>query len=223
LADNNDKTFDTEVINRLGDFFGEQEQSNPSSDNRNSNVSPDFPLRNLNAIILSIEWEITDQIMTNLIAEVSRLKKIYRNDKIIFPFLQLHGSVGDYIRRKKVTALPGSISLLHSICGGLNRVVTVPEMTEAEKKRTLSEEVNKFKELKKQIIIAKSAVVDKVTPAPSKITRPSPPEKEISHKEPKAKVSPVPTHETIMYALEEIKKVIRAEFKALREELKMKK
>ena len=223
MAGNNDKTFGTEVTNRLGEFFGERQQSDPSSDKSSSSGSQDSPLRNLNAIILSIEWEITDQIMASLVAEISRLKKIYQNDKTIFSFLQLHGSVGDYIRRKKVTALPGSISLLHSICGGLNRVVTVPEMTEAEKKRTLSEEVKKFKELKKQIIIAKSAVADKVTPAPSRITRPSPPEKEISRKEPKTKVGPGSTHETIMYALEEIKNIIRAEFKALREELKMKK
>jgi len=155
LTDNEKDTFRSAVTDRLTDFFDEQNPSETSTNLKNSPDQQDSPLTNLNAILLSIEWEITDEILTGLMAEIERLKDIYQDDKILFSFLQLHGSVGKYINTKKVTAHPDSIKLLHSVYYGLEKVVQTPEMSEAEKKRLLSDEVEKFKALKEQILIAK--------------------------------------------------------------------
>ena len=107
----------------------------------------DSSFTELSAIILSIEWEITDQTMNSLISEINRLKKIHKDNKIVYSFLQLNGSLGNYIRSKKVNSHPDSINLLHSIYRGLEKVATTPEITKAEMKMILSAEVEKFKEL----------------------------------------------------------------------------
>ena len=146
-----------------------------------------------------------------------------------------NGSVGEYIRKKKVTAHPDSIKLLHSVYDALDKVVTSPEMTEAEKKFLLSNEVKKFKKLKKQILLAKKDVSGKTDTEPSERIKPAP-RKEIKPQESDVKDSEQPDRataksaasevstvyypEAFAFALEEIKKIIKAEFAALREELK---
>ena len=215
MADNEKDTFRSAVTERLTDFFGEQDSSETSTNNKNSSGLQDSPLTNLNAILLSIEWEITDEILTGLIAEIERLKDIYQDDKILFSFLQLHGSVGKYINTKKVTAHPESIKLLHSVYHGLEKVVKSPEMSEAEKKRLLSDEVKKFKALKEQILIAKKDTSQKVETEPSEASRPAVRTDKVSPQGSETKI----VSQDLVFVLEEIKKVIKGEFEALKEEL----
>ena len=179
MAKNNKDLFAEEVDKSLGDFFEDEAKSADPLENPKSGDPKESPFTDLNAIVLSIEWEITDQIMTGLIAEINKLKEIYRNDKILYSFLKLQGSVGKYISSKKVTALPDSIKLLHSIYGGLEKVAQSPEMSYAEKKRMLSAEVNKFKALKEQIILANKGVSERMDIKPGEETRPVTPTEEI--------------------------------------------
>jgi len=215
LADNEKDTFRSKVTERLTDFFGEQDSSETSTNNTNSSGLHDSPLTNLNAILLSIEWEITDEILTGLIAEIERLKDIYQDDKILFSFLQLHGSVGKYINTKKVTAHPESIKLLHSVYHGFEKVVESPEMSEAEKKRLLSDEVEKFKALKEQILRTKKEAARKVEAKPSEEPSPAVGTEDVSTQEPETKIA----SQDLVFVLEEIKKIIKAEFKDLKAEL----
>lgn len=169
---------------------------------------------NLNAMVLAIEWEISDESMNSLISEINRLKKIYKDNKIIYSFLQLHGSVSKYIRSKKVNSHPDSINLLHSIYRGLEKVVTSPQITRAEAKMILSAEVKKFKELKQRVIQAKSDVQGRTDKKPDNGETPADTIKEVITVE-----TPL-SHDALGFMLEEIKKTMRAEFAVLRKELK---
>lgn len=259
----------SEVSRHLSKFFGGKNQPGISMD-ENKLFLQAYSFTNLKAIIHSIEWEITDQIMTGLIAEINKLKEIYRNDKILYSFLKLQGSVGKYISSKKVTALPDSIKLLHSIYDGLEKVAQSPEMSDAEKKRMLSAEVNKFKALKEQIILANKGVFERMDIKPGEETRPVTPTEEIKprsletseipektvaredqevpskipaqklaaedtdtkkdlelpgltiKKSTRPKMNPMMhQNEMLAFVLEEIKKIIKAEFTTLKEELKL--
>ncbi len=174
----------------------------------------DSAFTELNAIILSIEWEITDQTMNNLISEINRLKKIHKDNKIIYSFLQLNGSIGKYIRSKKVNSHPDSINLLHSIYRGLEKVATSPEMTKAEMKMILSAEVEKFKELKQRIIQTKNDAQGKTDEKPGNGEKPAATKEVIT-------VEPLLSHDALNSMLEEIKKTIKNEFADLKKELKM--
>jgi len=217
LTDDKKDTFRSEVTDRLTTFFEEQDPSEAVTPEKNASTLQDSPLMNLNAILLSIEWEITDDILSGLISEIERLKDSYRHDKIVFSFLQLHGSVAKYISTKKVTAHPDSIKLLHSVYSSLENVVQSPEMSEAEKKQLLSEKVEKFKALKELILIAKKDAARKEETKPSEASSPSDQTEEISPQEPETKV----ISEDLVFVVEEIKKTIKAEFEILKEELKV--
>ena len=174
----------------------------------------DSSFTELSAIILSIEWEITEQTMNSLISEINRLKKIHKDNKIIYSFLQLNGSVGKYIRSEKVNSHPASINLLHSIYRGLEKVATSPEMTKADMKMILSAEVEKFKELKQRVIHAKSDVRDKTDKKPANGEKPADTIKKV------ITVEPPLSHDALGFMLEEIKKTIKNEFADLKKELK---
>ena len=210
-------TFRSEVTDRLSDLFGEQDPSQTSTNQHDSSDPQDSPFINLNAILLSIEWEISDEILTGLVTEIKRLKDVYREDKIVFSFLQLHGSVGNYIKAKKVTAHPDSIKLLHSVYSGLEKVVQSPEMSEAQKKRLLSGEVEKFKALKELILIAKKDVSRKKEIKPSGAPSSAVQTEKVQPQGFGTKI----VSQDLVVVLEEIKKIIKVEFETLKAELKL--
>jgi hypothetical protein len=168
LTRQGDKNITSEVDNRLNSLFDDNVNvAEPNEPVKNTAVdhrtptgrarSPELsPLFDLNAIILSIDWEITDEIMNQLLVEIERLKALFKKDKLPLMFLQLHGSVGKYISARKASAHPDSIKLLHSIYAGLDQTLSDSDMTEVEKKKILSVEVDKFKRLKEQILNAKT-------------------------------------------------------------------
>lgn len=180
----------------------------------------DSPLLDLNATILSLDWEITDATLGRLIGEIDRLKGIYQNDKLPFMFLQLLGSIGKYISVKKVKAHPDSIKMLHSVYAGFEKVLLDADISDLEKKKILSNEVRQFKSLKQRIRSTKPAP-ESAQSVPEAVSAavaqpPSPPEATA------VTPSPAPPGELVNMEtmLTEIRKAIRDEFAAFKTELR---
>lgn len=174
------------------------------------------PLMELDAIVLSLDWEITDENLEKLLSEIERLKTLYKDARLPYMFLQLHGSVGKYIASKKVDAHPDSIKLLHSVHAGLEKILMNPDMDETEKKN-LSEEVKKFKGLKHQIMLTKSTEPEETEDASVKKTlAPATP----SPAPPAAPAVPASAGDiNYQVFIEEIKKIIQSEFQELKKEI----
>jgi len=175
------------------------------------------PLMELDAIVLSLDWEITDENLEKLLNEIERLKALYKDSRLPYMFLQLHGSVGKYIASKKVDAHPDSIKLLHSVHAGLETILMNPGMDETDKKKILSEEVKKFKGLKHQIMLTKSTEPEEAeAEAAKKTLAPATPSTA-----PPATPGVSATAGDINYQafIEEIRKIIQAEFKELKKEI----
>jgi HAMP domain-containing protein len=166
LADKTDDTIAKEVDRRLDYLFGESDES-PDFD-EDSGDFEDSPLKELKPVVLSIDWEINDEIMTKFMGQLNILKDTYKDDKILLMFLQILGSAGKHIKAKKASADPDVIRLLNSVYASLEKVILSKGMTEAERKKTLRVQVNKFKKVREQIALRKAAM-DK--------------EKEVSHPE----------------------------------------
>ncbi len=176
----------SELSDRLDDLFSEKDDSaglepnapekdhgdqgrKPASKSRSkaqAGPKKDAPLMELDAIVLSLDWEITDENLEKLLSEIEHLKGLYKDSRLPYMFLQLHGSVGKYIASKKVNAHPDSIKLLHSVHAGLEKVLMNSDISELEKKKILSEEVKKFKGLKHEIMLSKSLDIDEIETAP---------------------------------------------------------
>jgi hypothetical protein len=235
LAQQRDEdNFRSQVEDRLDHLF--QEDTPEAADEQVGLV--EHPLKNLKAVLLSIDWEITDSTMDSLLNEIKNVEYVYSEDKIILTFLQLLGSIGRYVKANKGRAHPEATRVINSVYDALEKVALTDGMTRPEKERMLLEEVAKFKKLKELVVLRKAEKIEpkvlEAAPAPS---APSPapapepervPAKEIparaevqAEPETGARFAGMSPHQAFAYALEEIKEVIRAEFRALRAEIKL--
>jgi hypothetical protein len=235
LAQQRDEdNFRSQVEDRLDHLF--QEEAPEATDEQIGLV--EHPLKNLKAVLLSIDWEITDSTMDSLLNEIKNVEYVYSEDKIILTFLQLLGSIGRYVKANKGRAHPEATRVINSVYEALEKVALTEDMTRPEKEKMLLDEVAKFKKLKEQVVLRKVEKkeptvleVSPTPPAPSPVPAREPeriPAREIPAREelqaepgieaPFAGMSP---HEAFAYALEEIKEMVRAEFRALRAEIKL--
>jgi hypothetical protein len=210
-----------QVDSRLDVLFSEP-QSAPESLDDQGDFS-ESPLKPLKAILLAVDWEITDETLATLLREVKRLEGIYREEKVPFTLLQILASMGKYVRLNKGKTHPTTIKLINSAYLALEKTVTTPGMTQQEKERLLLTEVAKFRKLKEDISVRKESreaqVSDEVvTP---RVTDMSSSLAESEERPPAMAVSQMPPHEAFAVAVEEIKDLIRAEFKALRAEIRL--
>ncbi len=126
---------------------------------------------------------------------------------------------------------PGAIELLNSVYNGLENVILSKGMTQAEKNQALLVQVKKFRELK-ELIAPGAAGADRKEEAklPEETKRVTEEQekdvgvktgKDISEKLPQSDMGSMIPYEAFTQALEEIKEVIKAEFKAFKAELKI--
>ncbi|MBW2216645.1 MAG: hypothetical protein JRF34_05560, partial [Deltaproteobacteria bacterium] len=134
------------------------------------------PLKELKPIVLSIDWEISDEIMSRFLDQVNSLMGIYQGDRIILMFLNLLNSVGKYIKAKKENSDADVVKLLNSSYAGLEKAVLTKEITEDEKKKLIITEVNKFKKIREKLggKPAAEPKKDVIAPVKEKASRPEP-------------------------------------------------
>jgi len=237
LAKQNDEdTLSAELENRLDDLFGEDEKF--TDDPEDDDVPHDYPLGELKNLVLSIDWEITDEVLANFLRQVNQLKNEYKSDKINLTFLQILGSLGEYIKTHRGKAHPKTFKILNSVFAKFDEVVISKDMQERDKKIILRGEMNKYKQLRSQISSTKAAKADKRSELSEKKVKPMlverkkdlvadrPSRLEKPAKKPDAvlqdsEVGPASYPDEIARAVVEIKKFIHSELRALREELRI--
>jgi len=145
--DEYDDSFQTDDVD-LFEFGGEEETT----------------ISRLKTLVLSIDWEITDEVLLQFNEEILDLKDIWADEKIQMVYLQALEKIGKYIYREKADAHPNAIRLLLSMYYNLERIVLSDELTEADKKKILLEDVRRFDKLKKVIGKEPSSAVTKLPP-----------------------------------------------------------
>ncbi len=118
------------------------------------------PIAKLKTIILSIDWEINDDILQQLDDELVDLGDIWAGDKIKQVYVQGLSKIGKYIFKEKASAHPNAIKLLIRFYHNLETIVSSDDlMSEEEKKQLLLKDVKMFDQLKEQIGISDSDTV----------------------------------------------------------------
>ena len=182
----------------------------------------DYPLAELKNMVLSIDWEITDEVLSGFLSQIDSLKSTYKNEKIVLMFLQLLGSLGEYIKTNRGNAHPQTFKILNSVFARLDEVVLSQDMSELEKKKILRTEMNKYKQLRKQVSKKKATAANKRQAKPPKKD-----ETDISASKtrkvdmPSEKVpATAKSYDSLAEAIEELKQFIHSELSTLRLELK---
>ena len=139
---------DDDLANRLDTLFDETDSDASSAPTKGQAKDP---LDELKSLVMSIEWEITDEVMERFLAQIDSLKARFEEDRILVMFLQLLGSLGLYIKTNKGKAHPNAFKLLNSVYSGFEDATSPGKLSPSEKKKLLYIELNKYKELKEQI------------------------------------------------------------------------
>jgi len=178
-------TLSTELESRLDDLFGEND--GPLTDDQNGALKEHYPLAELKNLILSIDWEITDEVLENFLQQIKDLRLTYEHDKIVTAFLQILNSLGNYIKINRAKSHPKTFKILNSVFSSLDRVVLSGDMPDLAKKKILRVEMNRYQDLRDQIAKSKTAAgKPKKTVRPAVVDKP-----EIK----KTKPAPIPVEE----------------------------
>jgi hypothetical protein len=148
---------DSDLANRLDTLFDEDEQGEkpvaPAGHSKD-------PLDELKSLVMSIEWEITDDVMERFLSQIDSLKTRFGEDRILIMFLQLLGSLGLYVKTNKGKAHPIAFKLLNSVYTSFESAASPGKISPSEKKKLLYVELNKYKELKEQIESSRGPAVE---------------------------------------------------------------
>ena len=138
------KNLENDIENRLDDFF---DDSGPAP----SAGKPVVSLEKLKSVVLSIDWEITEACLTDLITETDTLLPRFQKDRIAHALLRMLRAVGRYVRRHKAQAHPDAIKRIMSVFASLEKMSGDPNMTDTQKKEIVAKEIAAFKRLKQQV------------------------------------------------------------------------
>jgi hypothetical protein len=201
----------------------EERPSGPAPADQIDDSREASPLTTLKSIVLSMDWEISDAILTEFIQELNRLKTVLKDDGILLKCLQLLEAIGKYILQKKAQTHPDSIRLLQSIYRDLEILLLSKGVSETARRSIVADEIAQFKRLKEKLTEpSKSSSGDYFRNAekPFGYTAPLSSESQ-THVRTAPDNEPMEPHEAFLYAVEEMKKIIQAEFSAIRAELKL--
>jgi flagellar biosynthesis regulator FlbT len=231
-------TLSSELENRLDDLFAENDVL--PTDDQDKNLKEHYPLAELKNLILSIDWEITDEVLESFLQQLKDLRLTYQHDKIISTFLQILNSLGKYIKTNRAKAHPKTFKILNSVFSSLDSIVLSGDMSETAKKKILRAEMNRYQELRAQIVKSKAGSSGQ----PKKKARPAvSAEPKVAKKKEASVIGEVEPSdkpavdlreelilteeqpqadaavETLAQAVDEIKRYIHAEINALSEEI----
>lgn len=216
----NEDTLGQSVEERLDGLFKEDDKK---SVDELVGVHPDnYPLIELKSIILSLDWEISDEIVTDFLMHTANLTEHYSSDKTILILLNILRALGKYIQANRSQSHPDCFPMLRSTFSTLDHVIQTKDISPSEKNDLLKTQVERYKRLRQQIVDMKSSM-------PTDKKQPNLTLKETNAIEgEKNNYSQIGTDRNGIIALQlelrelkrEIKQFFRSEFKILREELK---
>ncbi len=109
------------------------------------------PISRLKSLVLSIDWEITDEVLLQFNEELLDLKSIWAGETIYLVYVQALEKISKYIYQNKADSHPNAIKLLLTFYYNLEKIVSSLDLSEDQKKEILLEDVKKFENLKRQI------------------------------------------------------------------------
>jgi hypothetical protein len=133
-----------DIENRLDDFFGEDSDTPDGA-------KPDVSIEKLKSVVLSIDWEITESCLTDLITETDELLPHYEDDRLPHTLLRMLRAVGRYMRLHKVKSHPDAIKLIMSVFNSIEQITGNPQLSEDQKRALVAKEIAAFKRLKRQV------------------------------------------------------------------------
>lgn len=132
----------------LEDESSAQQPKPPHEDSAEKTGSPLAPLK---SIVLSLEWEITDQAMDDFLSQTEALRSRCEGDQVLKTFIQMLQALGKYIKRHKGESHPDAVRLLSASFQSFEEAFEQTNLSESNRKSLLDERIKEFMALKQAI------------------------------------------------------------------------
>ena len=133
----------------LGIRVGREENAKEESLSENltlfSSSPPDFPLKNLQSIVFSMEARMSDSVLERLDDEVLRLDRFYEDDSIIQGLLRILRFAERYIRVRGARSSRDAMDLLFSVYSRLELVTGGEDMAPETRRHFLKESIEQYR------------------------------------------------------------------------------
>lgn len=140
-----------DIEGKLDDFF---DDSTPAE-----NIdAPVDDLQKLKSVVLSIDWEITDTCLADLMQETEGLLPAFEHDRFTHALLRMLNALGRYIQKRKASAHPVAINRVMSVYSTLERLIADTTLSEEQRRQLIANEIAAFKKLKQQVEARRGAV-----------------------------------------------------------------
>lgn len=188
-------------------------------------MPPEHPLQVLKVLVLSIDWEISEDTVRGFLQEIHRLIKKHADDPVNRKWFELLTGIGHYVYKRKTDIHPEAIRLLHAIYADLEATFFADRMPEQRRRERLLNRVAEYNRLRD--IVRAGGTSETETPKASKQAEVEPahassdggnPEISVESNEEENRIL---LHEAFAQALEEMRHLIQAEFRALRAEIRL--
>lgn len=148
-----------ELDNRLDELFSEDDMDIPVETPAPKPKAPDANvsreerveaepggemLRDLNALLLSMEWEIDDDIMGKYLEEVARLEPLFPKDSVLPHYCRMLTALGAYLKREKVAASPDTLKVMQEIQGSFTALVDAEGLSGTEQEERFGDAYARF-------------------------------------------------------------------------------
>lgn len=108
-------------------------------------------MEEVKAVILSIDWEISDITLTGFNSTVHPLMERLKSNKLHFSFLKIMQSIVGYVAKNKANSHKDSIGLLRRVFSDYERMVRTPGLSPLEKKALAEASIQAFGEFKRKL------------------------------------------------------------------------
>jgi hypothetical protein len=142
------------IENKLDEFFSDD-------DSPSETPAPSASLEKLKSTVLSIDWEITDECLGDLIAETDILLEAYHADRPTNALLRMLKALANYIRKHKAQAHQEAIKRVMSVYKSVESIVEEHAYDENRKKEIVTAEIKAFHLLKEQVRVQRSSAAPK--------------------------------------------------------------
>ena len=109
------------------------------------------PLLRLKSIVLSLDWDITEDTLAELTEELSDLRSLWDGDKVAQIYLQGMDNIGKYLQKEGAYAHPNAIKLLLTLFYNYEKIISSTDLSSEAIAVMLKADVRKFKVLQYQI------------------------------------------------------------------------
>ncbi|MCI5222492.1 MAG: hypothetical protein D3924_07440, partial [Candidatus Electrothrix sp. AR4] len=125
----------------------------------------DSPLLRLKSIVLSLDWDITEETLAELTEELASLRSLWDGDKVAQIYLQGLENIGKYLQTEGAYAHPNAIKLLLTLFYNYEKIISSTDISGETITAMLKADIRKFKVLQYQIGTVDASSDDSSVPA----------------------------------------------------------